>query len=332
MPDPISLEQVLRSLEPFGLTGARAHLLSDVDCIVYRITASGIDGLAPERSAVLKVYPSHKKDASHIQAEVDWLHALSHETDLRVPRPLRARDGSIIQSVGSAGSADWPAVLYTWVEGRSLDQELVPGRLRQIGLFVGRLHRHSRSWAGAARQTMRRQSFTQRVLGWVLGMERPPRLSVNAWGVLAGAAKRLETEIAALGQDNDTYGFIHSDLYLSNCLFHEDMVGVIDFSDCAWGHYADDIASALVFLKYPWAGNVDHSDQYERLRDAFFEGYQAVQPLPRNVEAMLEIYFAARILLLFAYVHEARDHVTWVPECLAHCERNLTEYLQRPAR
>jgi Ser/Thr protein kinase RdoA (MazF antagonist) len=332
MADPIPLAQVQRSLEPFGLTGARVQLLSDVDCIVYRITASGIDGQSSERQAVLKVYPAHKKEAAHIQAEVDWLQALSLDTDLRVPRPLRARDGSMIQAVGTGAAGEWPAVLYTWVDGRSMDQELVPDSLRRIGRFVGRLHRHSLSWEGAARQTLRRQSFTQRVLGWVLGMERPQTLSPEAWNVIDRAARRLESEIAAVGQDAGIYGFIHSDLYLSNCLFHEDSVGVIDFSDCALGHYADDVASALVFLRHPWVGNFDHGSQYPRLRDAFFEGYEAVHALPPRIEAMLETYFAARILLLFAYVHEARDHVAWVPECLIRCETYLKDYLEQPPR
>jgi Ser/Thr protein kinase RdoA (MazF antagonist) len=325
----ISPEHALRALEPYGLAGARVQLLSEVDCLVYRVTASGIDGQTSEQAAVLKIYPTSKKEAANIRAEVDWLHALTVETDLRVPKPLAASDGSIIQPVVTGGGEEWPGVLFSWVEGRSLDQELSPNHLRRIGSFVGTLHSHSHAWRGAGDQHLRRRTFTQRVLGWVLEMEQPPTLSIDAWQVLVRAAKLLEAETSTFGEDDDVYGFIHSDLYLSNCLFQGDSVGVIDFSDCAWGHYADDMASSLVFLKHPWVGNFDHSAQYGRLRDAFFDGYQLARSVPRNLEAMLETYFAARILLLFAYVHAARDHVPWVPACLVRCEQFLKDYLQQ---
>jgi Ser/Thr protein kinase RdoA (MazF antagonist) len=325
----ISPELALRALEPYGLAGARLQLLSEVDCIVYRVTASGIEGHPSEGTAALKIYPGHKKDPANVEAEVDWLLALSRETGLRVPRPLAARDGTFIRSVSTGRETEWPGVLFSWVEGRSLDQALTHASLQRIGTFVGTLHRHSRSWRGASLQRLHRRTFTQRVFGWVLGMQRPDTLSPDAWDVLVRAARRLEAETARFGQDADVYGFIHSDLYLSNFLFQDDAVGVIDFSDCAWGHYADDIASALVFLKHPWVGNFDHSRAYPRMRDAFFDGYQSVCPLPATVTAALETCFAARILLLLAYVHEARNNVAWVPDCLVHCEKYLKEYVDR---
>src|SRR6185436_7394770 len=101
MTTPVSTDQALRALEPYGLSGARLQLLSDVDCIVYRVTASGVEGQSSESTAALKVYPGHKKDPANVEAEVDWLLALSRETELRVPRPLAARDGSFIQSVAT---------------------------------------------------------------------------------------------------------------------------------------------------------------------------------------------------------------------------------------
>lgn len=329
MTNPVSTERVLQALEPYALADARLQLLSDVDCIVYRVQALGLEGESAETSAALKIYPTHKKDPANVQAEVDWLLALTRETQLRVPRPLAAADGSFIQSVSTGDAAGWPGVLFSWVEGRSLDQELTPDRLRRIGAFVGTLHHHSQSWHGSSLQRLHRRTFTQRVFGWVLDMQRPHTLSADAWDVLVRSARRLDAETSAFGQNEDVYGFIHSDLYLSNFLFQDDAVGVIDFSDCAWGHYADDIASALVFLKHPWVGNFDHSAEFERLQDAFFEGYQSIRSLPSTLEAMLDTYFAARIFLLLAYVHEARDHVSWVAECVARSQEYLRDYLDR---
>src|SRR4051812_24361915 len=112
----ISPEAAIHALRPYGLVDVRVHLLSEVDCTVFRVTASGIEGERAERSAVLKIYPANKQDVAAIHAEVDWLQALSDETDLRVPRPLAAQDGSVIQSVPVDMLEHRSGVLYTWVE------------------------------------------------------------------------------------------------------------------------------------------------------------------------------------------------------------------------
>jgi len=201
--------------------------------------------------------------------------------------------------------------------------------MRHIGRFVGRLHQHSEGWNGPSKLRLQRRTYTRRMLAWVVEMEAPQTVGAGTWDIAVRAATRLRQEIADIGDAADVHGFIHSDLHISNLLFDRDTVGAIDFSDCAWGHYADDIASVLVFLKHPFAGNADHSAVYGELQDAFFAGYRESRPLPSHLESSLETYFAARILLLLAYVHQAVDTVPWVPECIVNCREYLQNYLGR---
>src|SRR5689334_13065230 len=98
MTNPVPPERVLAALEPYGLVNPRLQLLSDVDCLVYRVTASSI-AATTSASAILKIYPAYKKDPANIEAEVEWLQALKWGTPLRVPAPLQAKDESIIQSL-----------------------------------------------------------------------------------------------------------------------------------------------------------------------------------------------------------------------------------------
>jgi len=233
----------------------------------------------------------------------------------------------LIQDIATGPFAGRRAVLLTFMNGRSLDEELTPALLRRVGGFVGALHRHSEHWDCPSKHRLTRQTFTQRAITWILEMdEAPPTVSPDEWGLLRRAAERLRADIAAIGEDRAVYGFVHSDLYLSNFLFDGDAVGAIDFSDCAWGHYADDIASALVFLQHPFVGNFDHAHHYDSLRDAFLEGYDAIRPLPPHLASTLATYFAARIFLLWTYVHEASATVSWVPGCVARSRQYLERY------
>jgi Ser/Thr protein kinase RdoA (MazF antagonist) len=314
------------ALERYGFRDADVDALSNVDCAVFRVRRADTSGGRPQ-TAVLKIYPAHKRDAGAIDAEVDWLLALGRDTTLRVPQPIAAIDGSIVHEISTGAYAGRRAVLFTWIDGQSLDRELSPPALRRIGAFVGALHRHSAGWRSPNKERLTRRTFTQRAFQWVLEMPQPPTLSREEWRVLTAAAERLQHDVIAIGEAPEVFGFVHSDLYLSNFLFSGDEVGVIDFSDCAWGHYADDIASVLVFLRHPFVGNFDHTRQYPALRDGFLAGYEEHFRLPARLDALLTTYFAARIFLVWAYVHEASAFVSWVPECVARSRRFLEEYL-----
>jgi len=324
----VTLEDAAKTLERYGLVDVELKLLSNVDCTVFRICAVGIDDHVDRRSAVLKVYPHHKQQLAAIRVEVEWLQALGRDTGLQVPKPLPARDGEVIQQVDCGPLTGPYCVLFTWVEGRSRDADLTPDAMQQIGAFVGQLHGHSQRWNKGRTLPLERRTYSQMAPTWILDMaEPPPTLPLTHWHVLQRAARKLNQQISDLGERADMFGLVHSDLYLSNFLFHAGRVGVIDFSDCARGHYADDIASVLVFLKHPIVGNFNHSASYDHLRDAFLAGYAAEQPLPLHLDHSLAVYFPARIFLLLAYVHDASDAVAWVPDCIVQSVDYLERYV-----
>ena len=78
--------------------------------------------------------------------------------------------------------------------------------------------------------------------------------------------------MSSLGKGPDAYGLIHADLYPENVLFKAGKAYPIDFEDCGYGYWIWDIAVALC----QWAWNKD----WERMRDAFREGYAQVRTLP----------------------------------------------------
>jgi len=125
----ISSRQAAEALERYGLAGAQVELLSDVDCAVFRVRVGNGARILHGSDAVLKIYPGHKGDRDAVEAEVDWLQSLTEETTLRVPGPLRALDGSIIQQI-DRGSPEgrcisWrrSSASFPWVSGTSRPSE-----------------------------------------------------------------------------------------------------------------------------------------------------------------------------------------------------------------
>ncbi len=148
--------------------------------------------------------------------------------------------------------------------------------------------------------------------------------------VLVSAEEVLIKQRADLESDSEPYGFLHADFHLWNLLFQGDNVAAIDFSDCGWGTYAYDIATALFYLKYPLVGNHDHRRSYERFEDAFLSGYADARPLPDNFETALPVCFATRMLSIAKWVlcdTDSIDEMPWGPACVAGAVEHLRGYL-----
>ena len=96
-------------------------------------------------------------------------------------------------------------------------------------------------------------------------------------------------------------------------------MGIIDFSECAWGHPAQDIAFALFYLKHPWVHNHDHRSAYPALEAAFLAGYASVRRLPEGLAAAMPLFTSAKMVALLGWVliDWTRTNLrAWGPGCV----------------
>ena len=311
-------------LARFGLDHPRTELVSDLCCTTYKVRYRSKNGSC---SAALRIYPQWASERSDIEPEVTWLQSLNRETDLLVPRPITALDGDPIQElVDPRTQTRRLAVLLTWIDGEHLDESLTPDRFRGVGKFVGQLHGHSQRFMVRDAVRSRRSAYmfddSWRSRGTVSGEDAR---------VLESAEKVVKSRLDSLDRHPESFGFLHGDFHLWNLLFQGDHVGAIDFSDCGWGAYAYDIATALFYLKYPLVGNHDHRRDYERFEEAFLSGYSDARSLPDNLETALPICFAARMLVIAQWVIcdlDDIDEYPWIPVCVAGAIEHLRRYLE----
>lgn len=318
-------------LAAYDLKAASVRLVARLDCDVYRITpacAAGSDG-----DYSLRIYPESKSDIAPIEAEVAWLAALADD-GVHVPRPVRDRQGKVIQQWRSAPNATpRHAVLLCWMRGRMFDRGLTPARLRGVGGMTAHLHRVATQLTRGGAMATPRHAYESDLSQWARApTARPGFLSEAQRALAREAAARLAVELAALPRDADSFGFVHGDLHLWNILFWRGQAGAIDFSDCGWGHRALDLASTLQYLKFPLANNHDHRPQYEHLRAALLEGYASVQALPAGVEHQIDLYLIARLFVTLDWMIDdwpAADHRAWGPAFLSGSQQALRAYLYR---
>ena len=116
-------------LEPYGLESASTNVMRDLGNLVLRVDAK-------ETYALRICTPDTSRQRLH--TEVDWLAALRRDTDLLVPKPVANRHGSLISKVEGK-----LCVLFEWLEGSPVSDDLSTTLASAIGEMMAKLHRHA---------------------------------------------------------------------------------------------------------------------------------------------------------------------------------------------
>ena len=84
------------------------------------------------------------------EAELLWLFALKRDTELSVPEPIAAPNGTLVHRVSTNKIPEGRVVtLLRWIPGRRIGKHPVPPLVRQIGAFMAQLHDHTERFSPA---------------------------------------------------------------------------------------------------------------------------------------------------------------------------------------
>jgi len=295
-----------RALEAYAVPIARVVPLKHVYNMTFRVVGETSEWY------VLRISHPRRARADVVRSELLWLAALSHEDGLRVPDPLRNKEGEYVTVLSDAASPQ-PVLcaLFRWIPGRFASRSLCPAHLRRVGAFTAHLHDHAASWerpAGFVRPRVealdplhqeREEGFdaaaAARVVRAIARVGTP-----EDGAVVAAVIQRVWALLQELGDRPADFGLIHADLHQWNYLFRRGEIGVIDFDDCGFGHWLYDLAVTLYCLE-------DRPD-YTALEEAFLAGYRERRSLSSPQEAHLQTFIALRRLQDLLWVIGERDH------------------------
>lgn len=303
------------ALSAYGLDNARLSFIQYGENIIYRVDTPG--SAAPGNHSpylpnryVLRIHAMG--DTAAIASELTWLAALNQEAGLPVPAPVPTSDGKLLATLLTPGMPDGRVVsLMRWLDGQKLHQGLRPKHLMALGQVVARLHAFAAGWQPPAGFTRPHWNWEAQLGGSMFEHSREelvasmPSQFQEPFQAVSQEAKRA---MDLLGKEPDAYGLIHADLYPENVLFKAGKAYPIDFEDCGYGYWVWDIAVALC----QWAWNKD----WERMRDAFREGYAQIRTLPEVQWAQLDLFVATQFATM----------VLWSSAFLKHDPRRVAEY------
>ena len=256
------MEVAEAALARWGIRGETPKLIAARENRVFSVEQRG-------RRLALRIHrPGYRSDAE-VRSELAWIAALE-AGGLRVPRPVPADDGTLLQTVNGA-----QVDLLTWLPGTPIGVTGQPLALDDpaavflaIGRELARLHTISDQWQPPTwfvRCAWDRKGLVGSTPVWGKFWENPTLSAAERelFGEVRNVAFR---ELAAVEATLD-YGLIHADLVVENILLSTGRVQFIDFDDGGFGYRLFDIAGAL--LKHMT------EPRFEALKDALMTGYSS---------------------------------------------------------
>jgi Ser/Thr protein kinase RdoA (MazF antagonist) len=319
------------ALDAYGLNGAQLRFLQYTANIIYRVDLPDIPvalngPYLPNRYLLRILCTNHEQG---IFSELTWLEALNREAGLPVPAPVATPDGHLLAKIVTPEIPQGRIVsLMRWLDGRKIQKGLRPQHLASLGQVVARLHNFSAAWQPPAGFERPSWDWNAQLGGSMFEqpceelVETMPVKFRESFNEVSNAAKQA---MESLGKGSDAFGLIHADLYPENVLYKDGCACPIDFEDCGFGYWIWDIAVAL--CGWAWKPN------WERMRDAFYEGYAQIRTLPEAQWKLLDLFvstqFATMLLWASAFLKDdpgrSEQHTLWRNES----GEKLLGYFQR---
>lgn len=282
----------LKVLENYDLEVKDFQLLAAGINTIYRIDTQ--DG---EKFA-MRIYSPEETVLEDNQAEIFWLKALNHDTNLHVPEPISQRNGGYITIQDHQHiPGERRCVVFKWVPGRSLEHYLSPKNYYKLGEVMARLHDHAQSLNVPPYIQPKRwdKVFYYPDEPVVIYDEQyrylfsPERIVLLEQGI--SLASR---ELADLHGDKEGRILIHGDIHYWNVHLYRGELYINDFEDTMLGYPVQDIAVTLSYGRT--------RDDYKRLSEAFQDGYVSLRSWPVKSQRQLETLVTARNINFINYV------------------------------
>jgi Ser/Thr protein kinase RdoA (MazF antagonist) len=259
--------------------------------------------------------PQGGHDRDHVAAEMAWLKALSAETNLSVPQPLAARDGSFVVEAAAPGVPEARLCeIFTWVPGTDLARQITPGNLEKMGRLMAQLHQHALSYSPPAGLSLLKFDrvfpfpepvvlFDPQYAGYISAERRELYLRAQSW---------VQQAIDLLKSSGEPMRLLHGDLHQENVRVFRGVLSPIDFEDLMWGWPVQDIGTSLYYLQ--------DEESYPQLITAFKTGYSTDLPWPERYPGEIDAFLVARGLGVANFILNDPN-----PEYL----RQIDSFLQR---
>jgi Ser/Thr protein kinase RdoA (MazF antagonist) len=251
-------------------------------------------------SYILKVSHHHWRSQADIQFELEFLDFL-HQHNLPIAHPLKTKSNQLCVTV-HAVEGDRYAALFPFAPGEVPQGDLNIEQSIIMGETLGRIHQTSLKF----KNTTPRQSLNLEHLLDDSFATISPYLGNCAANqpYLLEVIEQIKQQLACLTKTSPLWGVCWGDPHSGNVHFTSDnQITLFDFDQCGYGWRVFDLAK---FLQVSLSAGINR-----KVRDAFFAGYENVQPLTNKETLSLQALTQAAHIWAWAISIKASAVHNW---------------------
>jgi len=314
----------VRRLRKLAIEALKAY---DLEVVSLRLLTNEFNGIfrvdtANGEKYVLRISRPNEHELKEILSEMMWLAALGRDTDLVVPEPVRTYRGDLVTTIEVTGVPEpRHCVIFGWVPGNDLSEQLTPHNLEKSGAFTALLHAHGEKFQPPENFSINRYNtvfpFGDPVV--LFNEDIGDLISDDQMALFQHGVDKVQKVIDELHAGDQNPIVIHADLHQWNQRIFRGRVGAIDFEDLMWGFPLQDIAITFYYFQ----GREDYAD----LLEAYKKGYKSGRKWPEQYPGQLDVLIAGRGLDLLNYVLQDTDP-EWrdqAPSFIARNEKRLLD-------
>jgi Ser/Thr protein kinase RdoA (MazF antagonist) len=297
--------------------GCRLKLLRLSENITYLVEHTNTE-------TVLRLCRPGYHTEAELAAEAVWmcrLHTDALTCHLMMRQVIPGDDGNFLYAATDDDGSYYFGMVFTYLSGKPLEElplEKQPVWFERLGEITALLHRQARAWEGALNLPRFHWNYEsmigeQAVWGDWRKMTGMSENVVHTEGgapaeklwqtdsvtglpdVLHRADRMIRDRLQSYGQTKENYGLIHGDLRGANLLTDGEDLKIIDFDDCGYGWFVQDLAASLSFL--------ETERQVPDLIRAWLKGYQKQGILTQADFEMIPTFIMMRRMQLLPWVY-----------------------------
>lgn len=305
------------ALRAYALAEPPVSFLGHHDTLTFHV----VDGLTQTpfllrfHSPATVALRSARQHPDMIRSELQWLEALTQETSLLVPRPVRTRAGELLTTQAFEQGTVVCSLLH-WTLGDPFPQAPSSQQAAQLGQLLATLHIQARAWSPPQSFVRPRYdlAFYARQMEGCAQVVQEGLLPQTAWTLLQQTLEQVFTELSA----NPLPLFvIHADLHRGNLLVAGAQVCPIDFAFCGWGSPLFDVGTVLLGIP-------------PSLRAITLQAYQEHIPLSADASRLLDAFSLLSRMGAYLFLLAESAERAWLRERLPRfVAQECQRFLQR---
>lgn len=291
-------DQILHlALAHYAIQPQDATILDGFESFIYNVHRDG-------QEFILRIGHDGRRTPQLVQGEAEFLNHLAGG-GLSVPQVLPSLNGNLVEAVKASDDSHFLTTLFEKAEGHpTRHEERTPALFRNMGMFLGKLHRLSQGFAPS------QPAFTRfgidRDMVEMAGFAR--KYLPTGDGPILEAYTQLSSDILSLPKSQKSYGLCHIDFHYGNFFItDEGKITLFDFDDCQYAWFVYDIAMSLFYAISLDCTSPDKLAFAQTFLTNFWEGYR--QEFTLDPVWLLEIpkFLRLREIDLYIAIYRSMD-------------------------